>query len=281
MKIVVTGGAGMLGREISRQFTNHKIIEADISVCDITDGAGFEAFLFSHKPDVVIHCAAMTAVDDCETNIDKAFKINGIGSANVANACRRLGIKLIAISTDYVFDGFLSRPYNEYDKPDPKTVYGKSKLAGEDAVRMFCPDHIILRISWLYGLGGPSFLHTMIKLGQGDRASLKVVDDQIGNPTSTIAVAAGIKKLVEMPHLNGTFHFSCEGECSWFDFASEIFRLKGIGMKLERCSTADFPRPAPRPHNSRLDKMNLRLHNLPPMPHWKDGLKEFLELEKF
>lgn len=281
MKILVTGSSGMLGREILRQLKDHEIIEADRDVCDITDMEGFQRFVSHHKPQTVIHCAAMTAVDDCETNSETAYKINAFGSQNVATACEKVGAKLIAISTDYVFDGALERPYNEYDIPNPKTVYGKSKYAGEEAVRRYCRDSIILRISWLYGFGGPSFVHTMMKLADGSRPSLKVVGDQIGNPTSTIAVVDGIKNLLNRPYLNGIFHFSCEGECSWFDFASEIFKIKGVNQKIQICSTAEFPRPAPRPHNSRMDKMNLRFAGLAPMPFWKDALKEFLDKEKF
>lgn len=281
MKILVTGSSGMLGREILRQFTGHEIVQADRDVCDITDTKGFQQFVLSHQPETVIHCAAMTAVDDCETRSEDAYKINAFGSQNVAMACEKVGAKLIAISTDYVFDGQLDRPYNEYDIPAPKTIYGKSKYAGEEAVRRYCRDSIVLRISWLYGFGGPSFVHTMLKLADGSRPLLKVVSDQIGNPTSTIAVVVGIKNMLDNPYLQGTFHFSCEGECSWFDFASEIFKMRGISQKLEKCSTSDFPRPAPRPHNSRMDKMNLRFAGLEPMPFWKDALKEFLDNEKF
>lgn len=270
----------MLGREISgRLAAKHTVIAPGKEDLDVTCADSVRGFFNLHKPEAVIHCAAMTAVDACETYREEAFKVNAAGSLNIASACRAAGAKLIAVSTDYVFGGQLERPYNEYDKPEPKTVYGKSKLAGEENIRLFCSDHIILRTSWLYGSGGPSFLHTMLKLAGENKPVLKVVGDQIGNPTSAEAVAAGIGVLLEKPYISGTFHFSCEGECSWFDFASEIFRLKGISQRIEKCSTSEFPRPAARPKNSSLDKMNLRLWDLPPMPFWKDALKCFLLAE--
>ena len=220
----------------------------------------------------------MTAVDKCETEVDLAYKLNAFGSANVAAACFRNNIRLIAISTDYVFDGNLDRPYNEFDTATGgRTVYGKSKFAGEEAIRRHCPDHVICRISWLYGEGGPSFVHTMLALADGSRKELKVVSDQIGNPTSTTAVARQLKNILVNRELAGTFHLTCEGEASWADFAKEIFRLKGLDQKVVPCRTEDFPRPAPRPANSRLDKMMLRLAGLPPMPPWQEALKEFLE----
>ena len=256
------------------------MIPTDLPDADITNEAGFDALLKRIKPDAVIHCAAMTAVDKCETETELAYKLNAYGTANVASACHRNGIRLIAISTDYVFEGNSDRPYNEFDTPDGgNTVYGKSKFAGEEAVRRHCPDHVICRISWLYGAGGPSFVHAMIKLADGTRPELKVVADQIGNPTSALAVARQLRNILNRKELVGTFHLTCEGEATWADFAAEIFRQKGIAQKIVPCTTGEFPRPAPRPANSRLDKMMLRLAGLPPMPHWKEALSEFLAAE--
>ena len=280
MKVLLTGGKGMLGRTLCAELTDFEIIPTDLPEADITDAAGFDALLKQIKPDAVIHCAAMTAVDKCETEIDFAYKLNAFGTANVASACHRNGIRLIAISTDYVFEGNSDRPYNEFDTPNGgNTIYGKSKFAGEEAIRRHCPNHVICRISWLYGAGGPSFVHAMINLADGTRPELKVVADQIGNPTSTLAVARQLRNILIRKELVGTFHLTCEGEATWADFAAEIFRLKGIEQKIVPCTTAEFPRPAPRPANSRLDKMMLRLSGLPPMPHWKDALAEFLQSE--
>ncbi len=280
MKVLLTGGKGMLGRTLCRELTDFEVMPTDLPEADITDEDCIDAVIRVHKPDVVIHCAAMTAVDKCEEAIDFAYRLNARGSANVAAACNRNGVRLIAISTDYVFDGDADRPYTEFDNPTGgRTVYGKSKFAGEEAVRALCPNHVICRISWLYGFGGPSFVHAMLKLADGTRPVLKVVDDQRGNPTSTLAVARGLREILKRPNLCGTFHLTCEGEASWAEFAAEIFRLRGVSQEIQPCTTAEFPRPAPRPANSRLEKMMLRISGLPPMPNWKDALAEFLTLE--
>ena len=280
MKVLLTGGKGMLGRTLCAELTDFEVIPTDLPEADITDAAGFDALLKQYQPDAVIHCAAMTAVDKCETEIDLAYKLNAFGSGVVAAACRRQGVRLIAISTDYVFAGDADRPYNEFDAANGgSTVYGKSKFAGEEAIRRHCPDHVICRISWLYGAGGPSFVHTMLKLADGSRPELKVVSDQIGNPTSCPAVARQLRNIINNPRLNGTFHMTCEGEATWAEFAQEIFRLRKVEQKVTPCRTDEYPRPAPRPANSRLDKMMLRLAGLPPMPHWKEALAEFMATE--
>ena len=280
MKVLLTGGKGMLGRTLCRELTDFEVIPTDLPEGDITNPAVFDALLKKNQPDAVIHCAAMTAVDKCETEIDLAYRLNAFGSANVASACHRNGIRLIAISTDYVFEGNSNRPYHEFDRPNGgNTVYGMSKFAGEEAIRNHCPDHVICRISWLYGPGGPSFVHAMMKLADGTRPELKVVHDQHGNPTSTLAVARALRNILKRRELTGTFHMTCEGEATWAEFAEEIFRIMKIDQKIIPCRTDEFPRPAPRPANSRLDKMMLRLSGLPPMPHWKDALKEFCDLE--
>ena len=277
MRILITGADGMLGRTLQRKLADYTLIPTDLPEGDITDENAFEALVVREKPDAVIHCAAMTAVDDCESKQDLAYRLNALGSANVAGACARHGARLIAISTDYVFDGASSRPYHEFDiATGGATIYGRSKFAGEEAVRRRCPDHVICRISWLYGPGGPSFVHAMLKLADGSRPVLKVVDDQRGNPTSTLAVADALRGILERPLLSGTFHMTCEGEASWYEFACEIFRQRGIDQKVIPCTTSEFPRPAPRPANSRLEKRMLRLCGLPPMPDWRDALREFL-----
>ncbi len=281
MKVLVTGAKGMLGRTLVRELGGaFEMVPTDLLDADITDENAIGLAVERHAPDAVIHCAAMTAVDRCEAERDLAFRLNARGTANVAAVCRRYGARLIAISTDYVFDGRSERPYNELDRPTGgDTVYGQSKFAGEEAVRELCPDHVICRISWLYGEGGPSFVHAMMSLADGTRPLLKVVDDQRGNPTSALAVARAVGMILLRPDLRGTFHLTCEGEASWAEFAGEVFRIAGRDQKIAPCTTAEFPRPAPRPKNSRLEKMALRLAGLPPMPHWKDALKEFMSTE--
>lgn len=270
----------MLARTLKRTLQGYHILSTDLPEADITDFNSFTQLLAHHQPQIVIHCAAMTAVDACESAIDTAYRVNALGSENVARACNALGIKLIAISTDYVFEGDSDRPYHEFDKATGgATIYGKSKFAGEEAIRRHCPNHIIARVSWLYGAGGPSFVHAMKALADGSRPTLNVVNDQIGNPTSALAVAHGLQALLERPELVGTVHLTCEGEASWYDFARAIFEALGIQQQVEPCTTDAFPRPAPRPKNSRLDKMMLRLHHLPPMPHWREALTTFIQAE--
>lgn len=276
-KILLTGGKGMLARTLLAELgAEYELVATDLPEVDITDEEAVDAAVAQAAPGAVVHCAAMTAVDRCETARELAFRVNARGTANVATACRRHGARLVAISTDYVFGGDAG-PYCEFDRADGgKTVYGQSKFAGEQAVRTLCPDHAIVRISWLYGAGGPSFVHAMMALADGTRPALKVVGDQRGNPTSAKAVAGLLRALLARPKLCGTFHATCEGEATWAEFAREIFRLAGKSQRVEECSTEEFPRPAPRPHDSRLEKLGLRLAGLPPMPHWKDALAEFM-----
>ena len=280
MKVLLTGGRGMLGRTLCAELTDFEMIPTDLPEADITDERGIDAVIRKYAPDAVIHCAAMTAVDKCEAERDLAYKLNAFGTANIASACHRNGVRLIAISTDYVFKGDSERPYTDFDRPDGgNTVYGQSKFAGEEMIRRHCPDHVIARISWLYGAGGPSFVHAMISLADGTRPVLKVVSDQLGNPTSALAVVRELREVLKRPELVGTYHMTCEGEASWYEFAREIFRRMEISQKVLPCTTEEFPRPAPRPANSRLEKMMLRLSGLPPMPDWKDALGEFLARE--
>ena len=276
MKILITGAKGMLGRTLLQELHDFDLVPTDIET-DITDFTQINAALAQHRPDCVIHCAAMTAVDRCESERETAFRINATGSENVARACANHNARLIAISTDYVFAGDSPLPYSESDTADGgKTVYGQSKFEGERRIQALLPNAIIARIAWLYGEGGPSFVHTMLALADGSRPELKVVNDQHGNPTSALAVARHLRLLLQHPELGGIFHLTCEGEATWYEFACEIFRLKGIPQKVIPCSTSEYPRPAPRPANTRLTKEHLRQFALPPMPQWKDALAEFL-----
>lgn len=257
-----------------KSYPGHDMIGTDLPGLDITEEPSVAEFLHRVQPDAVIHCAAFTAVDRCESERELAFAVNATGTANIARACSQAGVWMIAISTDYVFSGDLDRPYTESDPTGPRSVYGESKRAAEIAVQHICPNHTIARIAWLYGPGGPSFVHTMLKLG-AEQDSIKVVDDQIGNPTSTLAVAAGIERILGAG-LKGIVHLTCEGEATWCDFAREIFRVRGIDCEVTPCGTEEFPRPAPRPRNSRLAKRAIAAAGLKPMPHWRDAIAEFL-----
>ena len=280
MRLAITGGKGMLGRTLRRRFADHELMVADLPEVDILDLDGLVAAFKAFSPDAVVHCAAMTKVDDCETKDEFAFRLNGAGSANVAHACRDCGARLIAISTDYVFSGDLEagKEWREADRPDPRTVYGASKLAGEKAVLEILPSAVVMRIAWLYGAGGPSFVHTMARLGAEEGAPLKVVDDQRGNPTSADAVAGAVEFLLGRPEVGGVVHATCEGVCTWYDFAKEIFRLLGLRRAITPCTTAEFPRPAPRPANSAL--ANTVLDGLGfSMPRWQTALADFARRE--
>ncbi len=280
MRIAITGGKGMLGRTLRRRLAGHELMVADLPEVDILDLKGLTAAFNEFSPDVVVHCAAMTKVDDCETKDELAFRLNGAGSANVAHACSKCGARLIAISTDYVFSGDLEagKEWRETDAPSPRTIYGASKLAGEKAVHEILPSAVVMRIAWLYGAGGPSFVHTMAKLGAQEGAPLKVVDDQRGNPTSTDAVAGAVEFLLGHPEVGGVVHATCEGVCTWCDFAKEIFRLLGLKRAIVPCTTAEFPRPAPRPANSALAKTVLAKLGFA-MPRWQDALADFARHE--
>lgn len=281
MKILITGGKGMLGRTLQKEFAEHGLIVADLPDWDITDDTGFVEKVGAARPDLIIHCAAMTKVDDCEAKRDLAFKLNEEGSRNVALAAKMCGARLFAVSTDYVFSGEPPREpwaWSETDIPRPRTVYGASKFAGEQMIQMILPEAVIVRIAWLYGSGGPSFVHTMAKLGAQEGSPLKVVNDQRGNPTSTKVVADVLKFLVAKPDVSGIVHATCEEQCTWYDLTVELFRLLGLKREVVPCTTAEFPRPAPRPRNSALRKsvLNLLGYRTPP---WKDALAEFVKNE--
>jgi len=276
----------MLGRTLRRELgekDGHETIVADLPDWDITKDDELIEAMANVAPDLVIHCAAMTKVDDCESNRELAFRLNEEGSRNVALAAKACGARLVAISTDYVFSGEPPREpwaWSETDLPRPRTVYGLSKYAGEQMVSMLYPDAAILRIAWLYGLGGPSFVHTMVNLGAENAGPLKVVDDQRGNPTSAKAVADAIRFLMKRPDASGVIHATCEDQTTWYGLACEIKRLMGgrFPREIVPCTTEEFPRPAPRPRNSALKKsvLNLLGYRTPP---WQKALEEFMKEE--
>ena len=290
MRILITGGKGMLGRTLCRELSGHDIFVADLPETDMLSPESLSAAFSSFRPQAVIHCAAMTKVDDCETKRDLAYRLNEEGSHNVAIACRSAGARLIAISTDYVFSGEAAggsyggsaheEGWRETDEPAPRTVYGASKLAGERAIFSVLPEAVVLRIAWLYGAGGPSFVHTMAKLGAQDGAPLKVVHDQRGNPTSTNVVADEIRFLLGHPSISGVVHGTCEGVCSWYELTVELFRLLGLKREVVPCTTAEFPRPAPRPAYSALSNTVLALNGYR-APHWKAALADFVRSFEF
>lgn len=282
MKLLITGAEGMLGRTLVSQFSSeYEVVVGTHKQCDITDFDAVCKRLEAVRPDVVIHCAAMTDVDRCQAEADKAYLVNSIGTKNVARACHENHVKLISISTDYVFDGNLDRPYCESDRADGgSTVYGRSKWLAEEMVRTYCPNHIIARVSWLYGFGGPSFVHTMLRLADEKQSEIKVVADQVGNPTSCSAVARVLRELLQRPEVTDTIHISCEGSASWYDFAKKIFELTGKTPRLTPCMSEEYKTAAKRPYNSRLEKRMLQMLNIEPMPQWEQALEEFMKSEQ-
>jgi dTDP-4-dehydrorhamnose reductase len=273
--LLITGAKGMLGRTLMRRLAARTPVPSDRAALDLVDAEAVDAALAGLRPAVVVNCAGMTAVDRCEGEREAAFAANATAPANLARACQRHGARLVHVSTDYVFPGDLDRPYHEGDAPGPRTVYGQSKWAGEQAVRDLCADHLIVRTAWLYGPGGPSFVHTMLRLAAQPGPPLRVVDDQHGNPTSTDAVATALDALLDQP-APGTVHLSCAGEATWCGLARELFARAGVARDVTPCTTAEFPRPAPRPANSRLEKRALQRRGLAPMPPWQEALGAFL-----
>ena len=280
MKIVITGAKGQLGLELTRQLeieNKYEIIATDIDELNIIDINSVNEFLLNNKPDVVINCAAHTAVDLCETDVENAYKINAVGPRNLAIVCEKIGAKLVQVSTDYVFDGNGNKPYKEDDTTCPNSVYGASKLMGENFVREFCSKYFIVRTAWLYGEGN-NFVRTMIKLSETNN-ELNVVNDQFGSPTSTVDLSKAIIDLINTEHY-GVYHGTCEGQCSWYDFAKKIFEIKNIDIKVNPVTSEEFKRPAPRPAYSVLENFMFKLVGLNSFRNWEESLKEYLDKEQ-
>ena len=276
MKILVTGANGQLGREIARQGTDHELILTDYDTLNIVDGTAVASLMREVKPQAVIHCAAYTNVDGAEQDFDGAFRVNVVGAQNIAAACLETGAQMVYVSTDYVFDGKRSGSYREFDKPNPQSVYGITKYQGEEMVRQILGRHYIVRTAWLYGEGN-NFVRTMIKLATTND-TLRVVNDQIGTPTSTLDLARVILGLLGS-EAYGTYHASCQGQCSWYDFACEIFRITGKNVTVIPVTTEEFSRPAKRPVHSVLDNYMLRMTVGDPMRSWQEALEEYLGKE--
>jgi len=277
IKVVITGANGQLGREFVewKSDVSLDIIGFGRNELDITNLASCREMLKRHSHDVVIHCAAYTAVDQAESEPDEAFRVNAAGTRNLALAVRENHAKLCYISTDYVFDGSSSVPYNEFDRTNPQTVYGKSKLAGEHAVQTLHDRYFIVRTSWVYGKYGKNFVETMKKLAE-DRKELTVVADQFGSPTFTYDLVGFVLELVKTDCF-GIYHASNTGTCSWFEFAKAIFEESGQTIKVEPCTTLQFPRPAPRPAYSVMDHCGIRSNGLQLLRPWREALREYLK----
>ncbi|MEW6660464.1 MAG: dTDP-4-dehydrorhamnose reductase [Thermodesulfobacteriota bacterium] len=278
MKVLITGAAGQLGRALVQELAHREgeVVATDLAQMDITDRDALWRRLSAQRPNLVINAAAATRVDDLEADPDLAFKVNALGPRNLAAACRRLGSKLVHVSTDYVFDGAKPGPYVEWDETRPQSVYGLSKLLGETLVREQCPDHFIVRTAWLYGLPGPNFITAILaRARQGQE--LKVVDDQRGTPTSALALAPQLLALAETEAF-GTYHATCQGEATWYEFALQILGKAGLDVPVRPCTTGEYPRPARRPANSVLENRLLKLQGLDLMPSWQEAYHRFWDL---
>ncbi len=291
MKLLITGAKGQLGTELLRilrageselgpvpeRLLRATVIATDVDTLDITNRHEVAVFARHHQPDAIISCAAYTNVDGCEVNRDDAFAVNVIGARNLALAAEEIGAKLLHVSTDYVFAGNASAPVSECEQPCPVSVYGKTKLLGEEYVRQFCSHSFIVRTAWLYGYAGKNFVKTILRVAE-EKGKVQVVNDQLGNPTNAADLAHHILKLIVTKDY-GVYHCTNEGVCSWYDFAAEIVRLAGINATVTPCTAAEYaamyPDSARRPAYSALDNSMLRGTVGNEMRPWQEALECF------
>lgn len=276
MNILVTGANGQLGNEmqvLARENLQHTYFFTDVQELDICDEQAVYAYVSEHKINIIVNCAAYTAVDKAEDNVELCDKLNNIAPGCLARAAQANGAAMIQVSTDYVFDGTAHIPYTEEEPTCPASVYGSTKLAGEQNVMDHCEKAMVIRTAWLYSIYGNNFVKTMIRLGQ-ERDSLGVIFDQIGTPTYANDLAQAIFAAINKGVVRGIYHFSDEGVCSWYDFTVAIHRLAGIAScKVKPLHTADYPAKAPRPHYSVLDKTKIKDTFGIEIPHWEESLK--------
>lgn len=276
MKILITGSEGQLGKELLRVLNKdnkYYIIPTNKKDLDISNFDLVNEFIKKNEFDIVINCAAYTKVDLCETNKELAFKVNALGPKNLAIACEKIGAKFVQISTDYVFDGYSKKPYCEYDNINPISIYGKSKALGEFYTRLFSKKYFIIRTAWLYG-DGNNFVKTMLNISK-TKNSIDVVNDQYGSPTSTKDLVKCIKNLIHTENY-GTYHGTCNGVCTWYEFACKIFEIKNININVNPVTSMDFKTIAKRPTFSVLDNFMLRINNIDTFNYWEDSLVEYL-----
>lgn len=283
-RIMITGAGGQLGLAIYHLLSDKAdyellrtdaidSIDAAIKALDITDENAVTAYINDKKPDIIINCAAMTAVDLCEKEQEKAYQINALGPKNIAIAAEQIKAKLIHVSTDYVFDGNSDRPYTEESATNPISAYGKTKQAGDEFVREYCKKYFILRTAWVYG-EGKNFVKTMLRLAENN-SKIRVVSDQYGTPTSALELARVIIFLMETESY-GSYHATCEGSTNWYEFTLEILKTAGISAEVEAIPTSEYPTPAKRPMYSILDNKGLRERHGYRMKNWEDAFHEFM-----
>ena len=276
MRVLVTGVKGQLGYDVMNELAGrgHEGIGVDIQEMDITDAASVEKVITEAAPDAVIHCAAYTAVDAAEDNVDLCRRVNAGGTENIARVCKALNCKMMYISTDYVFNGQGTRPWEPDDKREPMNVYGQTKYEGELAVETL-EKFFLVRIAWVFGVNGKNFIKTMLNLGK-TRDHLTVVADQIGSPTYTYDLARLLVDMIETDKY-GRYHATNEGLCSWYEFACEIFKQAGMNVTVSPVTSDQYPAKAKRPMNSRMDKSKLDEMGFKRLPSWQDALGRYLK----
>ncbi len=280
MKILVTGANGQLGNCLQKELSKDDSLEVfytDANVLDITDPQALNRFLEDNPVDIVVNCAAYTAVDRAESDTLKAAGINTAAVGNLGQAASKFGFKVIHISTDYVFSGENYRPYEENDEPYPQSIYGRTKLEGEGLLTSFCNDTIIIRTAWLYSEFGNNFVKTMLRLAS-EKDEINVVSDQIGSPTYAGDLAVAIHAIISAEKWQpGIYHFTNEGVASWYDFTKTIFEITGKDVKVNPIRTKEYPTPAKRPLYSVLSKNKIKNTFGLEIPYWRDSLKKCIE----
>jgi len=275
MRILVTGAKGMLGTDLCRELSGqHQVAGIDIHDLDLTSEDAADK-LISYDPEFVVHCAAMANVDGCEREPDKAYAINGKGTRNVALACKRSGVPMLYISTDFVFDGRKSEPYREDDEPNPLGHYGRSKMEGEKQVQELLSDFYIVRTSWLFGKHGKNFISTILNKAR-NTGIIKVVNDQVGSPTYARDLCRALAMLISSGKY-GTYHLSNSGTCSWYEFAKRAVELSGITADVIPISSSEYPTPTQRPAYSVLGNYFWKDNFGNSLRPWEEGLKDYLE----
>jgi len=277
MKVLVTGVKGQLGYDVMAELAKRNIeaIGVDIDEMDITDKISVEKVIGEAAPDVVVHCAAYTAVDAAEDNEALCRRVNADGTRNIAEVCKKLDCKMVYISTDYVFDGQGTRPWEPDDERHPLNVYGQTKYEGELAVQENLSKYFIVRIAWVFGKNGKNFVKTMLKLAE-THDKLTVVNDQFGSPTYTYDLARLLVDMIQTDKY-GIYHATNEGICTWYEFACEIFRQAGVKIEVTPVPASEYPAKAKRPENSRLDKSKLTENGFERLPSWQDALGRYLK----
>ena len=269
MKVLIAGAAGQLGRSLQQALAAHDVVALDRAALDVANLTQVRAAIQGHRPHVVINAAAYNRVDDAETDPDAAFRGNALGPRNLALGTADARIPLLHVSTDYVFSGEALRPYHEFDAPGPQSAYGRSKLAGEEAVRALNPQHYVVRTAWVYEESGQNFPRTMLSLAA--RPEVRVVSDQYGSPTYAPHLAASLARLLDTGAF-GTYHLAGSGGTSWYGLTCALYRRLGVATPVIPVSTSEFPRPARRPRYGVLTSLQEPHFPLPP---WEEGLEAF------